>query len=228
MPGASRPPLPARDSSRDQEAGPPARTVQRGAPSEASFEDRYPGWYRFLVGYFLNHVDNNAALADELAAATLVRIWRRVQDGSEPGTPRYVARHVLDNYRQRLQRERQLVLRLAAQPVASAPDPAMLVDERDDRSRALLGALSPTDRESPRLVSVVGLSLAEAAAMLRCSRGTFAVRLHRARAALRRELAPGDARSLRDGQSGIAEHHHAASGAGSATDGAVRFLQRER
>ena len=58
-------------------------------------------------------------------------------------------------------------------------------------ARAALARLSPAEREAIELLAWEGLTPAEAATVLGCSRGVVAVRVHRARRHLRR-LASAD------------------------------------
>jgi RNA polymerase sigma-70 factor (ECF subfamily) len=53
-------------------------------------------------------------------------------------------------------------------------------------ARTALALLSPAEREAIELLAWEGLTPAEAATVLGCSRGVVAVRLHRARRHLRR------------------------------------------
>jgi RNA polymerase sigma-70 factor (ECF subfamily) len=98
-----------------------------------------------------------------------------------------VARNVLGTHIRGARRGRALRLRLATEWVdAVAPSgPA-------DGVRAALAALHPRDREVLMLIGWEGLTPDQAARVLGQSPATFRVRLHRARARLRK-LLDGDA-----------------------------------
>jgi len=98
-----------------------------------------------------------------------------------------VARKVLANHRRGAVRRDALAERAEAHAEPFAPDPADAAGVRADLVRALAG-LRESDRELVLLVAWEGLSVAEAADVLGCRRGTAAVRLHRARKRLRSAL----------------------------------------
>jgi DNA-directed RNA polymerase specialized sigma24 family protein len=85
------------------------------------------------------------------------------------------ARRVLANQRRGERRQGSLAERLARAP-AAAPEPA-----GDGALAAAFAQLRPQDREVLTLVAWDGLDGVRAARALGCSRGAFAVRLHRAR-----------------------------------------------
>jgi RNA polymerase sigma-70 factor, ECF subfamily len=148
----------------------------------------------------------NRADADDLLQETLLRAWRF--------RPRYIEREncrawlqrILTNsfcseYR-RVSRRRErlhefeigLQLEAAETPtsVASAPTPS---DELDERVSAGLLALKPDQRRILSLIDIHERSYREAASELACPIGTVMSRLHRARAALRRQLQEPAARA---------------------------------
>jgi RNA polymerase sigma-70 factor (ECF subfamily) len=77
--------------------------------------------------------------------------------------------------------------RLRGERVGFGRDPAEELGERDAIARAFCG-LNESQREVLRLISWEGLGPEEAAVALGCSNGAFRVRLHRARAALAKQL----------------------------------------
>jgi RNA polymerase sigma-70 factor, ECF subfamily len=139
----------------------------------------------------------DAETAADVLGDTLLVAWRRFDDvPAEPLPWLYgVARKVLANHRRGAERRSALADRARAHATPFAPDPADAVGLRADLVRALAG-LSETDRELVRLVAWEGLSVAEAADVLGCRRGTAAVRLHRARKRLRAALSDAPALAL--------------------------------
>ena len=101
-----------------------------------------------------------------------------------------VARRLLANADRAATRHASLAARLADEPhrfPSTVGDPADGVCAAIDVARAF-DRLPSADRELLRLVAWEQLDPHAAAAALGCSRATFAVRLHRARARLRRAL----------------------------------------
>jgi len=100
-----------------------------------------------------------------------------------------VARKVLAGQLRASGRRAALVNRLAAQPAPpAADDPADHV-AAGSHVAAALARLGERDREVLTLLAWDGLTPGQAAESLGCSRTTFAVRLHRARRRMERELA---------------------------------------
>jgi DNA-directed RNA polymerase specialized sigma24 family protein len=94
---------------------------------------------------------------------------------------------VLANSRRSSSRQEALALRLVGQPSPANADPTREVDVRLT-ARAALEQLPPAEREAIELLGWEGLTSAEAAETLGCSRRVFAVRVHRGRRRLRRLL----------------------------------------
>jgi RNA polymerase sigma-70 factor (ECF subfamily) len=130
-----------------------------------------------------------ASEPEDLTAEVFLVAWRR--RGELPDAPLPwlygVARKVLANHRRGAVRRDALAERAEAHAEPFAPDPADAAGVRADLLRGLAG-LSESDRELVLLVAWEGLSVAEAADVLGCRRGTAAVRLHRARKRLRSAL----------------------------------------
>jgi RNA polymerase sigma-70 factor, ECF subfamily len=128
--------------------------------------------------------------AEDVVAETFLVAWLRIQDVPEDALPWLlgVARKVLANARRGAHRRASLGarLRMLSRHVA-AGDPA---DEVVSHARILdaLAALSPKEREARMLVAWEGLDPARAARAAGCTRATFAVRLHRAKRRLMKEL----------------------------------------
>ena len=132
---------------------------------------------------------SNADTAEEVVAETFAIAWRRLGDIPEPALPWLlgVARRVLANSRRSSSRRDALAARLVGQPSASFADPTGEIDVRLS-AYAALEQLSPAEREAIELLAWEGLTSAEAAEVLGCSRRVFAVRVHRGRRRLRRYL----------------------------------------
>jgi RNA polymerase sigma-70 factor, ECF subfamily len=122
----------------------------------------------------------------DVVSETFLVAWRRF--GQLRGEPLPwllgIARRTAANQRRAGQRRQALVQRLTAEPSA-AGDPVVA----HQGLLLALAALPERDREALMLVAWDGLDNNAAAAVMGCSKTTFAVRLHRARRRLARELA---------------------------------------
>jgi RNA polymerase sigma-70 factor (ECF subfamily) len=129
---------------------------------------------------------------EDVVAETFVVAWRRLDEVPPYGLPWLlgVARHVSANVRRGRRRQEALSGRIAAElddgPVWPESDGA-------DAATAALHRLSDADRELLTLIAWDGLSHAEAAEALGCSRGALKVRLHRARSRFAGLLGQGTA-----------------------------------
>lgn len=127
--------------------------------------------------------------AEDVVADTFAVVWRRLDDvpAGEAAVPWVygVARRCLANHYRGRNRRRRLTERLAAETPRS--------DGGDDADYAgvheALGRLRPDDREILTLAAWDGLGNAEIATVLGSSPSSVAVRAHRARRRLARELA---------------------------------------
>ena len=126
---------------------------------------------------------------EDLTTEVFLVAWRRRSElPHEPLPWLYgVARKVLANHRRGDARRAALAERAAAHAREDAPDLADAVGLRDDLAQAL-AKLNEPDRELVLLVPWEGLTIAEAAAALGCTRAAAAVRLHRARKRLHHAL----------------------------------------
>jgi RNA polymerase sigma-70 factor (ECF subfamily) len=152
------------------------------------FEEVFTDHFDTVLRFTLRRAEPE--LARDAAAETFLAAWRA--RAALPAEPRAwllaVARRKLaDQYRARGRHE-ALALRLAAEPAPDAPDPAHQVPDRQ-LVAAAVARLSAADRELLQLLAWDGLTPAEAAEVLGCSRALVAVRLHRARHRLRAALA---------------------------------------
>ena len=147
-----------------------------------------------VLGYVSRRSATPELAADAFSDVFLVA-WRRLDDVPAGDEARLwllaVARRTLANARRASRRQASLTERLAASLPRSAfvaPPP----DAPDGRLRAALARLAPDDAELLRLVAWEGLSPTEAAAVLEVTPALARVRLHRARARLRAQLAAAD------------------------------------
>jgi RNA polymerase sigma factor (sigma-70 family) len=157
--------------------------------ARARFDACFRAHYADVLAYGLRRLGDRAA-ADDVASETFVVAWRHRDALPDEVLPWLfgVARRVLLNERRAARRRERLDARLGGERSVSAGDPAEIVSERA-AILAALGRLSEPDREALRLVAWEGLGRADAAAVLGCSRGAYAIRLYRARRRLARHLA---------------------------------------
>lgn len=160
-------------------------TPMREERFEVMFRENYPA----VRAYALRRTSADAA--QDVVAETFLVAWRRFDDVPADALPWLygVARRVLANRRRTADRSAALEQRLASvAPPLGDRDPG---DGAGDAEllRTALSRLSEPSREALMLVAWHGLSGARAAQAAGCSRATFGVRLHRARARLAAELA---------------------------------------
>lgn len=150
------------------------------------FEAIYREHFERVSAYLLARADRDPA-ADALSR-TFEIAWRRIGDVPREPLPWLigVARKVLAESRRGQGRRDALVERIGAD-LEAAPDHFDAFAERQ-RALAALARLSDPQREVLLLIAWDGLSQREAAVALGCSRGAVALRLHRARASLRKAL----------------------------------------
>jgi RNA polymerase sigma-70 factor (ECF subfamily) len=155
---------------------------------EDRFEELFREHYGAVRGYALRRAPSE--LAQDAISETFLVAWRRLDDVPADALPWLfgVARRVLANQRRSAARSSALEQRLAATAtIAGSKDPGENAGE-GETLRAALARLSERDREALMLVAWHGLSGARAARAAGCTRATFAVRLHRARARLAAQL----------------------------------------
>jgi RNA polymerase sigma-70 factor (ECF subfamily) len=134
--------------------------------------------------YVLRRSDRETA--EEVTAQVFMVAWRRRSAVPDDALPWLygVARRALADHRRGLARRQRLGERLRVEAIEDTPGPAML----DGELTGALQRLSATDREALLLRYWEELEPARIAKAMGCSRSTMAVRLHRARLRLRREL----------------------------------------
>jgi RNA polymerase sigma-70 factor (ECF subfamily) len=143
-----------------------------------------------VFAYALRHAD--PASAQDVVAEVFLVAWRRVSDLPDDALPwlLVVARNTLHNRRRSRTRQQRLADDLAGLQRAAATSPGADVTAVERAAMlAALAQLSAIERDAVLLVAWDGLPTAAAASVAGCSRHAFEVRLHRARARLRRALA---------------------------------------
>ena len=155
---------------------------------QALYDDHYGALVAYARRRTAGHVD-----AQDVVADTFTIAWRRlpeVPDGDAALPWLYgVARRVLANQRRGNQRRADLSTRLRGQG-STAPDVEGQVVARDERRTVLaaLERLRPADQEILRLAVWEELPHRDIAGVVGCSESSVAVRLHRARNRLGREI----------------------------------------
>lgn len=133
--------------------------------------------------------------AEDLIVEVFLVVWRRLDD--MPAAPEgwlcAIARNLLANAERARRRREALTIRLGGLATAPIPGPEERTAGSDADVIAALRRLSPADQEVLMLTAWDGLTGAQAAQALGCSRALYNVRLHRARRRLARLLAAGEA-----------------------------------
>lgn len=184
--------------------GPPPRR------DEGWFTEIYAAHYPQVVNYGRRRLGELDAAA-ELAQEVFVVAWRRRGEVPDRSLPWLygVARRLLANQR-RARRAAPQVLPFADFELLDGATPGPADSATPDGTgatadvRAALATLTDGDQEILRLVGWEELTVAEAADVLGCTRGTAAVRLHRAR---RRLLAAMSAPQTASGSQGVTAGH---------------------
>jgi RNA polymerase sigma-70 factor (ECF subfamily) len=161
-----------------------------GRDAEEQFDACFRAHYAEVLAFALRRLGERGA-AEEVAAQTFAVAWRRLDALPADPLPWLfgVARRVIQNETRSARRRSRLLARIAGQHRAvAAADPGDSVPERSAILVAL-NRLPEGDREVLRLAAWEGLDARRAAAALGCSRGAYALRLHRARRRLAKELA---------------------------------------
>ena len=154
----------------------------RDSARRERFARAFDEHFRAVSAYTLRRT--TPAEAEDAVAETFLVAWRRLDELPDDARPWLlgVARRVLANQRRAAGRRHALTERVAGVPAGGEEPPG--------RPAVLqaLARLSDADREVLLLVAWDGLSIPEAATVLRCTRTAAKVRLHRARRRLRTEL----------------------------------------
>ncbi len=166
------------------------------------FRSIYESYYGAVAAYARRRLPDGD-LAQDAVSETFLVAWRRLDDvptGAEALPWLYgVARRVIANQRRGNQRRVDLSTRLAREWLPGQDvDAGVLFD--DDRRAVLeaLGRLREGDREILRLSVWEELSHRQIGLVVGCSEATVAVRLHRARHRLGKEIEKGRPRTGHD------------------------------
>ena len=169
--------------------------VDRARTDPDAFADLYRAHVERVYRFAWRRLGNREA-AEDVVAATFERAWRALpefqwKDGGFPAwLLRIAANQVTDHIRKesRVTSDRgQRALSVLA-PSSSLPAPEDAVDGDDPELRAALGRINPRYAEALSLRYLLGLDPKDAAKALGVSSATFAVVLHRAQTALKKEL----------------------------------------
>jgi RNA polymerase sigma-70 factor (ECF subfamily) len=158
-----------------------SRMDDRGAAYEQMLRARHAAVYR----YVLRRVEGPAV--EDVVGETFLVAWRRFDELAGDPLPWLlgIARRLCANHLRGRARRAALGARLEAESHPSVESDA---DVADAAILLALASLREADREALLLIAWDGLSNPHAAKVLGCSVGAFAVRLHRARRRLAREL----------------------------------------
>jgi RNA polymerase sigma factor (sigma-70 family) len=150
---------------------------------EARFAALYERYYRNVFGYVLLRVGHEAA--EDVTGDVFIIAWRKFDEVPHQPLPWLlgVARNLARQSHDAREQARSLVNRLAVLTTEAdrrAWDAADHVVAREEALSALR-VLSDKEAEAITLVAWHGLTPAQAARVVGCSRTTFLVRLHRGR-----------------------------------------------
>ncbi|WP_436699618.1 RNA polymerase sigma factor [Nocardioides sp. BYT-33-1] len=149
-----------------------------------------------VAAYVRRHVPPDDV--QDVVAETFVQAWRRWDDVPRPPIAWLIAaaRKVIGNSRRAARRRTALHDRLRLLDAAARPaeDAGLVATDRMAALEALAG-LPDEQREALLLVAWDGLTPDQAAAVLGVRPGTFRVRTHRARGALRDLTVPAEPRT---------------------------------
>ncbi len=162
-------------------------------PDELRLRSAFDACADRVLAYASRHVD--AHTAHDVVSEVFLVAWRRIDELPADPLPWLLvtARNTIHNRTRSATRHQRLADRLAALDAAAATAPGAedTVVERQVMTAAL-AELSTAEREALLMTAWDGLSAGDAAVIAGCSRHAFEVRLHRARARLRRSLDGSD------------------------------------
>jgi RNA polymerase sigma factor (sigma-70 family) len=156
------------------------------------FQAVYEAHYQAVFAYTRRRAAD-VTDAQDAVAETFTIAWRRLADVPEAGAALPwlygVARRVMANQRRSNRRRADLTTRLGdPEPVTVEFERELVADEERRTVLAALGRLPDGDQELLRLAVWEGLPHRDIAQVVGCSEGSVAVRLHRARNRLGREI----------------------------------------
>jgi RNA polymerase sigma-70 factor, ECF subfamily len=179
------------------------------------FEALYRDSYKAIFAYVARRIEGDAEAVADLVADVFVVALRKHDAVPPPPEDRLwlygVARRVVLDHQQRHKRQARLRSRLKDRAALSQPDTGH-ADLSRLRVQQAIQQLKPADREVLHLVAWDGLSHTEAGHVLGCTPNAVALRLHKAKARLRRILSASDTPDLRPGP---AQSQFLPSGSGS-------------
>ena len=156
-----------------------------------SFEQLFRDTRADLLAYVLRRSRSAEDAADILAETYLIA-WQKLEKVPKDERARLwlfgVARNLLMKGASRNRSGSALVERLANELRSADPVHLPVDEERRDALRAVLAALSVRDREILTMTAWEGLTPKQIAKVMGTSANVVRVRLHRARARLKREL----------------------------------------
>lgn len=171
----------------------------KGMAYERMFRARHAAVYR----YVLRRIEE--AAVDDVVGETFLVAWRRYDEIAGDPLPWLlgIARRLCANHLRGRARRSALGARLQAEPHPSVESDA---DAGGTAILLALASLREGDREALLLIAWDGLSNPQAAKVLGCGVGAFAVRLHRARRRLARALEATEAKQLLGRHEGEVAH----------------------
>jgi RNA polymerase sigma factor (sigma-70 family) len=167
-------------------------TESPGVGDRGRFDGLYEKYYPVTVRYIYRRLPQGSTPEDaaDIAAEVFATAWRDLANMPPPPEDKLwlygVARRRLDRHRRTIWRRTRLSSRLTAE---AGTRTGSADENRGELVRAALARLRPADREVILLTMWDGLSNEEAADTLGCTANAVGVRLHRARARLREQLA---------------------------------------
>jgi RNA polymerase sigma-70 factor (ECF subfamily) len=185
-----------------KEAGRRVEDVER-RERECRFQRLYESHYGAVLAYAQRRT-SGAPDAHDIVAETFTVAWRRIDDvpDTDAALPWLygVARRVLANQRRGGRRRADLSARLRTTSAAPVEIDAEVLAADDRRIvLAALARLKEADREILRLATWEELSHREIASIVECSEASVAVRLHRARNRLGKEITKEAGRAGHEG-----------------------------
>jgi RNA polymerase sigma-70 factor (ECF subfamily) len=161
--------------------------------SRSIFEQLYRDTRTDLLAYILRRSRNAEDAADVLAETYLIA-WQKLEKVPQGERARLwlfgIARNLLMKGASRSRSGNALVERLANELRSVEPAHLPLENERRDALHAVLAALAVRDREILTMTAWEGLTPKQIAKVMGTSANVVRVRLHRARARLKRKLDP--------------------------------------
>jgi RNA polymerase sigma-70 factor (ECF subfamily) len=180
-------------------SSPASDEVHRIGRDPDAFTSFYLAHVERVQRFVARRVSDTHLAADLTAEVFLAAVDSAASYRPDRGVPEAwligVARNVVNAEFRRMSRDRDVVRRISGRRLLDA-DSIAEIEERIDaehEARILyeaLATLRPRDRALMELVSVDGLSVTEAAAVLGLKPGTARVRLHRSRARIQSHLLP--------------------------------------